>query len=286
MIEATGGTLHRARVTGPLGMPVTAEWGSFEAAGAPVKTAIIEIAAAAGLHLIPMCKRDPTHTTTFGVGQLIGCAVEAGCDPIIIGLGGSATCDGGAGMAQALGCCFTLDGGQVADVPMTGGLLSRVTDVNRSTIAPEYRDGQRLLVACDVDNPLCGPRGSAAVYGPQKGASPEQVTTLDDGLRHLASLMPDIDHDFPGAGAAGGFGFGFKAFCNARIERGIDLVLQTLNFSARAASADLVITGEGCIDSQTMHGKAVHGVAQAGMRARHARNRAGRHRRTRSRTDD
>lgn len=262
MMAATNGDLHQSRITGPLGWPVMAEWGTFKTDSSSSPTAVIEIAAAAGLHLIPLPQRDPTRTTTYGVGQLISRAVEAGCAPIIIGLGGSATCDGGCGMAQALGCCLTLEDGSVAGEPLTGSHLSRITSVDRNTIPIEFRDGWRLRVACDVTNPLFGPRGSAAVYGPQKGASPEQVRLLDAGLRHLASLLPDVDPDFSGAGSAGGLGFGFRAFCNARIERGIDIVLRALDFQERAARADLIITGEGCIDAQTMDGKAVHGVAE------------------------
>ncbi|MBI1373151.1 MAG: glycerate kinase [Phycisphaera sp.] len=253
MVEATGGELKREVVIGPLGEPVEAAWGLL----GDKTTAVIEMAAAAGLALVPRKRRDPARTTTFGVGQLIEAALDAEVARIIVGIGGSATTDGGAGMAQALGVTFTgveppMTGGQLADV---GAVLLLSRDARLRNVA--------IVVACDVTNPLCGPNGAAAVYGPQKGATPAQVAQLDAGLAHLASLLPDVDADAPGMGAAGGLGFGLVAFCGARLERGIDLVLDAVRFDERVRGADLVITGEGRLDGQSVQGKTCLGVATA-----------------------
>jgi glycerate kinase len=256
LVNATGGRMRTTHVTGPLGDSggeVDAAWGLL----GDGDTAVIEMAAAAGLALVPADRRDPTRTTTFGVGQLIAAAMDAGARRIILGIGGSATTDGGTGMAQALGVRFI--GG---DTPMIGGALGRITAIDLSQRDPRL-DQVELVVACDVTNPLTGPSGAAAVYGPQKGATTEQVMTLDAGLAHLASLTKNIDASLPGAGAAGGLGFGLVAFCGARLARGIDLVLDAVRFEERVRDAVLVITGEGRLDGQSVQGKTCLGVANA-----------------------
>jgi len=253
MVHATGGAMQIANVTSPLGEPIEATWGLL----GDGDMAVIEMAAAAGLHRVPKDQRDPTRTTTFGVGELIRSALDTGVTRIMLGIGGSATTDGGAGMAQALGVSF-----QGGDTPMTGGKLADLTGVDFSRRDPRL-DEVELVVACDVTNPLAGPRGAAAVYGPQKGATPQQVESLDAGLAHLAALLPDIDADAPGMGAAGGLGFGLVAFCNAKLERGIELVLDAVRFDQRVEGADLVITGEGRLDGQSIQGKTCLGVAKA-----------------------
>jgi glycerate kinase len=221
---------------------------------------IVELAQASGLALVPPKQRDPTRTTTLGTGQLISHAIASGCREIIVCIGGSATIDGGTGIAQALGWRF-LDGhgGEIGPL-MCGGTLGRIAKM----IAPETTL-PRMRVACDVVNPLCGLNGAAAVYGPQKGATLQQVKMLDDGLTHLAKLAGG-DPNAPGAGAAGGAGYGLATFLNATLERGIDLVLEMVRFNDTCRGADLVITGEGRLDSQSLQGKACMGVAAAARR--------------------
>lgn len=259
LATAAGGELRRDRVTGPLGEPVDAAWASLDDG----ETAAVELSAAAGLALVPRDRRDPTRTTTFGVGELIRRALDAGARRIILGIGGSATTDGGSGAAQALGARF-LSGGEPITQPMTGGLLARVDAVDLGKLDPRLAD-VRIEVACDVTNPLCGPAGAARVYGPQKGATPEQVEQLDAALAHLAERL-GADPNLPGAGAAGGMGFGAVAMLGATLRRGIDLVLDALRFDERVRGCDLCLTGEGRLDGQTLHGKAVAGVAQAAAR--------------------
>lgn len=269
LVEATGGEYRRAQVTGPLGEPVDAMWGML----GDGRTAVIEMAAAAGLALIPEDKRDPTTTTTYGVGELMLAALDAGATKIIVGIGGSGTTDGGAGMAQALGVRF--EGGVT---PMTGKALKEVSAIDMSGLDPRVRqmaearqaggqDEGGVLVASDVTNPLCGPEGAAAVFGPQKGATAEHVSLLDSGLDHLAGLVEIVDPAAPGMGAAGGLGFGLVAFAGAKLEPGIDLVLDAVGFAKRVQGADLVLTGEGKLDGQSLQGKACVGVAQAAKRA-------------------
>ena len=257
LIAATGGERRAARVTGPLGEQVEAAWGML----GDGRTAVIEMAQAAGLALVPKDRRDPTRTTTYGVGELIRRALDEGAEKIIIGIGGSATTDGGCGMGQALGVETT--GGPR---PMTGGALPNITAIDTSS-RHRSLDHAEIVVACDVTNPLLGPDGAAAVFGPQKGAMPEQVEQLENGLRHLADLLPGIDADAPGMGAAGGLGFGLVAFCGAKLVRGIDLILDAVGFERRVRSADLVLTGEGRLDGQSIRGKTCIGVAQAADRA-------------------
>lgn len=255
LIGALGGTIERARVVGPLGEPTEARYGRV----ADGRTGIIELAEASGLALVAPHRRDPTRTTTYGTGQLIKMLADRGCSTIIVGIGGSATSDGGTGLAQALGATFHDTGGRPIREPLSGGALLRISRFDPPTRLPALR------VACDVATPLCGPRGAAAIYAPQKGATPEQVRLLEASLAHLASLVT-TDPDLPGAGAAGGAGFGLAAFCGARLERGVDLVLEAIGFADRCRRAALVLTGEGRLDFQTLEGKVVRGVAEAAHR--------------------
>lgn len=254
LLTSLGGREMSAEVTGPLGGRRQARWGWIES----TRTAIIEIAEASGLHLVPVDHRDPTKTTTFGTGELIRAAIERGAQEIIIGIGGSATCDGGAGMAQALGVRFSRADDSVIDQPMTGGRLDDIARVEGSTISlPPMR------VMCDVTNQLCGERGAARVFGPQKGATPAQVEELDAALARLVQLLGERARAValePGAGAAGGLGFGLRYWCGATLERGVELVLDTIDFNGRLRAADLVITGEGRLDASSFDGKAMTGV--------------------------
>ncbi len=264
LVSATGGAMRTATVRGPLpGMRIDAQWGVLPDG----ETAIIELPSAAGLALVPRQRRNPLHTTTFGVGELAAAAIDAGCTTIFIGLGGSSTCDGGCGLAQALGVRFTLDDGrsldQSSDECMTGAHLEAISSIDRSAAAALGQRGVRFIAANDVTNPLYGPRGSALVFAPQKGASPSDVQRLDRGLRHLASLLPDADADAPGMGAAGGCTFGIAALLGGSLRRGIELVLNAVGFDQRVQRADLVLTGEGRLDEQSIGGKAVSGVVAA-----------------------
>jgi glycerate 2-kinase len=266
LLSATGGSRRVSRVHGPLHEPVDAAWGLLPGDVTGKQSAVIEMAAASGLFRVPAALRDPTKTSTFGTGQLIKAALNEGVSSILIGIGGSATTDGGAGAAQALGVRFLGADNSELPSPMTGGSLSRVARIDLS-----QRDARlekvRLTVACDVTNPLTGPRGAAHVYGPQKGATPAQVLELDAALARLARLLVEqhgIDAaEKPGAGAAGGLGWGLMAMLGATISPGIDLVLHAARFSERAAGAALCLTGEGRLDGQSLAGKACLGVARA-----------------------
>ncbi len=267
IIRATGGATCTASVRGPLPeMQVQATWGVLP----DRTTAIIELPAAAGLALIPRESRNPLRTTTFGVGELARTAIDRGCRTIIIGLGGSSTCDGGCGLAQALGVHFTLDDGRILDElseeTMTGAHLQSIRAIDTSSVVHLSIRGVQFVAANDVTNPLFGPQGAAFIFGPQKGASPEDVRRLDRGLRHLASLLPDADPDAPGMGAAGGCTFGITALLGGTLRSGIELVLDTVDFEKRLKNADLVLTGEGRLDEQSLGGKAVSGVAAAAAR--------------------
>ncbi|MGE5543235.1 MAG: glycerate kinase, partial [Bacillota bacterium] len=260
LVLAAGGTTRTAVVTGPLGAPVNAKYGIL-ADG----TAVIEMAQASGLMLVKPGDRNPLVTTTYGTGELIRTVLEGGARTIIVGIGGSATNDGGAGMAQALGVSFLDENGR--EIGRGGGELARVTRVDLSRLHPAVRNrGVRVLVACDVDNPLCGPAGASRTYGPQKGATPEMVERLDDALARFAGVVERAVgrgfKDSPGAGAAGGLGFGLMAFLGARLEPGIQIVANAARLKERIQAADLVITGEGCTDWQTAHGKTAAGVAR------------------------
>ncbi len=258
LVAATGGSILHETVQGPLGDPVNAIWGIL-GDGA---TAVIEMAAASGLPLVPQDRRDPRLTSTYGVGQLIRAALHHGLTKIITGVGGSATNDGGAGMASALGARFLDRYGH--DLPRGGAALADLYDIDLSGLDPRLEQTE-IVVACDVDNPLCGPRGASAVYGPQKGATPEMVTALDSALKNyaeVASRVTGIDvADSPGAGAAGGLGAGLMFFTEAVLRPGVEIVLEAVNFTKLAQEADLVMTGEGNTDFQTAFGKAPVGVA-------------------------
>lgn len=259
LVIATGGRRVRVRVTGPLGEPVNAEYGVL----GDGRTAVIEMAAASGLPLVPAHRRDPRVTTTRGTGELMVAALEAGATRLIIGIGGSATNDGGAGMAQALGYSLIDESG--AELPPGGAALSRLARIDGSRRHPRLGECE-VLVACDVTNPLCGEHGASRVYGPQKGATLEMVEELDNALRHYGEMIERTLGvrvlDVPGAGAAGGLGAGLLAFAHGTLRSGVDLVAQACGLDARMARADAVFTGEGRLDAQTAHGKTVAGVAR------------------------
>jgi glycerate kinase len=269
LVAATGGELRVAEVTGPLGEPVRAEYGLLgQSSALGGRTAVIEMAAASGLPLVPPGQRDPLRATTYGTGELLRAALDAGCERILIGIGGSATNDGGAGMAQALGAHLLDATGR--ELPRGGAALAALARIDTRTLDPRLRDA-RVTVACDVSNPLCGPQGASAVYGPQKGATPEMVARLDAALAHYASVVrrdlgADVA-DVPGAGAAGGLGAGLLAFAQAELVPGARMVLDALGFEERLAGADVVFTAEGQLDAQTAYGKAVGAVAAAARRA-------------------
>ena len=232
------------------------------------ETAVIEMAAASGLPLVPLEKRNPMLTTTYGTGELILAALDEGCRRIIIGIGGSATNDGGAGMAQALGVKLLDEEG--LDIPYGAAGLARLDRIDISSLDRRLAQVE-VLVACDVDNPLTGPRGAARVYGPQKGADPQMVEELDQILERFAAIiLRDLGKDvkdIPGAGAAGGLGAGLMAFLNGRLAPGVELVLAAVKLEERIQKgADLVITGEGAINEQTVYGKTPIGVAKLAKR--------------------
>jgi len=263
LVDATDGEILVEEVTGPLGEKINAKFGIL---GNGI-TAVIEMAAASGLPLVPESKRNPMLTTTYGTGELIKAAIEHGCRKLIIGIGGSATTDGGAGVAQALGAKLLDDKGE--EIGFGGGELARLAKINMSTIDSRIADTE-TVVACDVDNPLTGPRGAAYVYGPQKGATPEMVEKLDQALKHFAEVVKrDLGkevNDVPGAGAAGGLGAGLMAFLDAELKSGIDIVIEAAKLDSHMEDTDLVITGEGMLDSQTIYGKTPIGVAKVAKR--------------------
>lgn len=261
-LAAAGGSLVEMRVAGPRGEAIPSFYGRL-ADG----TAVIETAAAAGLPLMGG-RLAVNEATTYGVGELMRDALSRGARRIVLGLGGSATNDGGCGAAAALGVQF-LDAAGQSFVP-TGATLSRIASIDLSKRCAALAAAD-IVAMCDVDNPLCGERGAAAVFAPQKGADAAAVRMLDDGLAHLARVIKrglgqSVAH-LPGAGAAGGFGAGAAAFFGAALSRGIDVALDTVRFDSKVKDADLVLTGEGCFDGQSLMGKAVHGVASRAKRA-------------------
>ena len=263
LIDATHGRWLSVDVTAPLGNTVRAEFGI----SGDGKTAIIEMAAASGLHLVPIEKRNPLITTSYGTGELIKAALDQGVAKIILGIGGSATNDAGAGMLQALGAVFWDQDGVA--LGFGGGALINTAHVDFSKLDPRLQQVE-LDVACDVNNPLCGEKGASAIFGPQKGASPEMVATLDKALHHFATVIQqqhglDIRHH-AGAGAAGGMGGGLHAFLDAQLKPGIELLLETLDFAEKIKDADLLITGEGKSDRQTLMGKVPSGILQEARR--------------------
>ncbi|CAG21496.1 glycerate kinase [Photobacterium profundum] len=260
LVDATDGTIIKHTVTGPLGEQVKGFYGLMGGG----KTAIIEMAAASGLHLVPAEKRNPLLTTSFGTGELIKAVLDQGVEHIIVGIGGSATNDGGLGMAQALG--IKMLNAQGNELGYGGGELAQLARIDMSGIDPRLAK-IKLEVACDVNNPLCGLKGASHIFGPQKGATPAIVEQLDANLAHYAEIInaqlgQDVK-DIPGAGAAGGLGAALLGLFNASLRPGIDIVMDAVNFTDIVSDADLVITGEGRIDSQTVHGKTPIGVARA-----------------------
>ena len=263
MVAATKGTLVDVNVSDPLGKQVKAFYGLT----GDGETAIVEMAAASGLALLDQKLRNPMKTTTYGTGELIKAVLDAGIRHLIIGIGGSATNDGGAGMLQALGVKL-LDRSE-REVSYGGGSLSNLNHIDTSGLDSRLKDC-RIEVACDVNNPLTGPQGASTIFGPQKGATPEMVAELDSNLSHYAQLIKrDIGVDVdvvPGAGAAGGLGAALLAFLNAKLRPGIEIIVEAVGLDAAIHDADLVITGEGRMDSQTIHGKTPFGVAQIAKR--------------------
>ena len=254
LVTATGGRRVPVTVTGPLGSPVEAAFGPLGPTG---QTAVVEMAAAAGLLLVPPELRDPRRTTTYGVGELLKQAASSGARRLIVGLGGSATNDGGAGALQALGVQFFDAAGQLLPAPITGGDLGRLGQIDASGLRLPLLP---VVLASDVTNPLLGPTGATRIFGPQKGATEAAVDELEAGLTRLAACLPPGIAERPGAGAAGGLGAGLMAYLGAEMQSGIDLVLDTLGFDAHLEDADWVWTGEGRIDAQTLDGKAISGV--------------------------
>ncbi|MDE1478881.1 glycerate kinase [Xenorhabdus bovienii] len=259
LVAATGGQRISCSVTDPLGQPVDAFFGLL----GDGKTAVIEMAAASGLHLVPMEQRNPLITTSYGTGELILAALEHGAQKLILGIGGSATNDGGAGMMQALGA--QLWDGDCRILPLGGAALTRLESIGLSGLDPRLSQLE-ITVACDVNNPLCGELGASAIFGPQKGATPEMVKALDSALHHygmkIESLTDKKVIDVAGAGAAGGMGASLLGCLGAKLQSGIEIVINTLKLEEAIQGADLVITGEGRMDSQTIQGKTPIGVAR------------------------
>lgn len=259
LVQGMNGSLRKVRVTGPLGDKVDAAYGIIEEA----KMAVIEMSAAAGITLVPDEKKNPLFTTTYGVGEMIRDAIEKGCRKFVVGIGGSATNDGGIGMLQALGYDFLNSKGNA--VPYGAKGLEDLAEIRKKYVLPELAQCE-FKVACDVTNPLCGPLGASAVYGPQKGATPEMVREMDQWLADYAKLAANCseraDAEHPGTGAAGGLGFAFLTFTNAVLESGIKIVLEETKLEQYIQDADIVITGEGRLDGQTAMGKAPVGVAK------------------------
>lgn len=254
-----GGKLESVEVTGPLGEKVNCLYGIIEKS----KTAIIEMSGAAGITLVPDAKRNPLHTTTYGVGEVIKNAISKGCRHFIVGIGGSATNDGGIGMLQALGYGMLNKNGN--QVPFGAKGLKEIETITDDQVIPELKECS-FRVACDVTNTLCGEFGCSAVFGPQKGADPTMIIQMDKWLSYYAKLTSEkyekANAKYPGTGAAGGIGFAFLAYTNAVLESGIKIILEETNLENYVKDADVVVTGEGCLDGQTVFGKAPIGVAK------------------------
>ncbi|MEZ8612906.1 MULTISPECIES: glycerate kinase [unclassified Vibrio] len=268
LLQGLFGEKRHSQVEGPLGQPVNAEWAMLEPSDQnPKKTALIEIAAASGLNLLKPEQRDPLIASSFGTGQLILEAIEQGAQTIILGLGGSATNDGGAGIVQALGGTLLDNAGQ--ELNRGGVALADLSSIDLTGLDSRYADIE-LIVACDVDNPLCGDNGASHIFGPQKGASPEQVVMLDKALENFAQVVEsqgcvrgdDPVHKRTGYGAAGGAPMGLGLLFNMQIKPGIEMVLDVLQADEVLKGADLVITGEGQMDNQTLQGKTPYGIAK------------------------
>jgi glycerate kinase len=259
MVEATHGHYLFRDVTGPLGSAVLARWGML----GDGKTAIIEMASASGLHHVPTERRNPMLTTSYGTGELILAALDHGVEHIILGIGGSATNDGGAGMLQALGVALLDESGE--PLPSGGGALRKLAKIDTTDCDQRLRQVV-VTVACDVNNPLCGPKGASAIFGPQKGATEEMVAVLDSALavfgQHLQEITGREVMNIAGAGAAGGMGAALLGVLNAELKPGVEIVIDALHLESQVADASLVITGEGRLDSQSISGKTPIGVAR------------------------
>ena len=259
IVSACQGRIVDVNVTGPAGKPVNCSYGIVD----KTHTGIIEMSGAAGITQVSGKEKNPLYTTTFGVGEVIKDAIEKGCRHFVVGIGGSATNDGGVGMLQALGFDFLDEKGQAIQRGAIG--LKDLKTIGRENVLPELNDCT-FRIACDVTNPLCGEKGASAIYGPQKGATKDMIKDMDQWLLDYAILAKqsysEADENYPGAGAAGGMGFAFLTFLGGSLESGIKIVLEETNLRAYAESADLVITGEGRLDGQTVMGKAPIGVAK------------------------
>jgi len=263
VLAATGGEVREARVTGPLGEPVTARWGWL----AEQRTAFVEMASASGLELVPRARRDVRVATSHGTGELLRAALDAGAERLVLAIGGSATNDSGAGVLQALGVRL-LDGQGQALAP-GGAALASLASLDLTDLHPRLA-AVEVVIAADVDNPLCGPQGASQIFGPQKGASPEQVRELDAALAHFATVTAatlgrDVSEQ-PGAGAAGGVGFAALAFLQATFRPGIEVVAELVGLEEALQDADLAVTGEGRLDGQTLRGKTPAGVLRLAQR--------------------
>ncbi|QWU06331.1 glycerate kinase [Heyndrickxia coagulans] len=260
LVDATDGTIYQQAVTGPLGHPVTVRYGIL----GDGETAVIEMASASGIHLVTKETKNPLVTTTYGTGELIKACLDKEVKQILIGIGGSATNDGGAGMAQALGVKFLDERGGM--LPFGGGALGDLAEIDLAGLDPRLKEVQ-IFVASDVTNPLCGENGASHVFGPQKGATKEMVALLDTNLSHYAAIIKEqLGKDVaevPGAGAAGGLGAGLMVFTDAVLKSGIELVVEYTGLEQKVKDADIVLTGEGSIDFQTQFGKTPYGVARA-----------------------
>ncbi|RKO64028.1 glycerate kinase family protein [Caldibacillus debilis] len=259
LVDATNGTIYEIEVTGPLGNKVTAKYGIM----GDKETAVIEMAEASGIQYVTDETKNPMATTTYGTGELIKACLDKGIKKIIIGIGGSATNDGGTGMAEALGVKFLDHQGN--KLPRGGGYLDQLYQIDTSNLDPRLQEVS-IFVACDVTNPLCGENGASYVFGPQKGATEEMVQILDRNLSHYANVVKkqlgkDVKN-IPGAGAAGGLGAGLLIFTQATLQKGIDLVIEYSQLRSKIKNADFVLTGEGGIDFQTQYGKTPYGVAK------------------------
>lgn len=259
IVSATCGEMQKITVTGPLGKPVVAEYGIIRDS----KTAIIEMSSAAGITLVAPSERDPMKTTTYGVGEMIADAIGKGCREFIVGIGGSATNDGGIGMLTALGFSFLDKYGNALDG--YGADLEKIAEISTDGARSEIGEC-RFHIACDVKNPLCGELGCSAIYGPQKGATPETVKLMDGWLGNYAkltkSVLPQSDENYPGSGAAGGLGFAFMSYLGGTLESGIELVMSATGLEEHISDSDIVVTGEGRLDGQSAMGKAPVGVAR------------------------
>ena len=263
LVMGMRGRTERVRVTGPLGRPVEAAYGILHESG----TAIVEMSAAAGITLVPEAERNPMNTTTYGVGEVIRDAVAKGCRRFIVGIGGSATNDGGIGMLQALGYGILDENGNQVSYGAKG--LREISSITDTDVLPELKDCT-FRIACDVTNPLCGRQGASAVYGPQKGAAPADILLMDKWMGQFAALakesFPQADPLQAGTGAAGGLGFAFLTFTDAVLESGVRIILEETKLEQYIQKADVVVTGEGRLDSQTVMGKAPSGVADIAKR--------------------